>query len=118
MLDLAALGVDDGLDAFRPLPAGLERVPANLASGKVYQFDPGFGRGARFIGGSEISGFDAGHVSLSWWLVAADSSTGASVLVVSRGGTALQRGLTREGTGGDATGRVWLSSWLWPARRL
>ena len=38
---LTALRVNRGLDAFRPAPAGLEGVSADLPAGKVNQFHSG-----------------------------------------------------------------------------
>src|SRR5687767_12781590 len=61
VLDLAAVGAHDGLDALGPLPAGLECVAPDLAAGDVHELDGGLVGSSGLIGCAEVSMFDTSH---------------------------------------------------------
>ena len=65
VLDLAAVGADDRLDALGPAPAGLERVPADLAAGRASRARPSSSSGVRVSSGArEVVDLDSRHVLL------------------------------------------------------
>src|SRR3954464_13226750 len=64
VVDLAAIGVNNRLDALRPAPAGLESVSTNLPTSDREQLDLRFVGSACLVRGTEIACFNASHESL------------------------------------------------------
>src|ERR1700757_2131454 len=64
MPDLAAIGADDGLDALRPLPAGLKRQAADGRAPNPDELRAGLLRSTRLIRRTEIQLLNASHAPL------------------------------------------------------
>src|SRR5215216_1642105 len=67
MLDLARVGVGNGLDALRPPPTRLERVPAHLSTGDVQQLDFGLVRCTSLVGRAEVPMLQCCHPRPPSW---------------------------------------------------
>src|SRR5262245_24345385 len=64
-MQLAALGSDDGLDALRPAPAGLEGQPGRRGGTDMDDVDAGLLRGPRLVRRVEVQFLDTCHVCTS-----------------------------------------------------